>query len=145
MRWLAGLLVVLLAGCASIAPVAVPPQLDATPGAPAVITRDSFQNDAFSAWYPAGWRVVTSASFVAPHAVFISPCERAVIGLAIDGDDIAAILPPALRDGDTPRRRRGEINGVVILLAATSSAFDIYTPVYMRMHDSVLAHDADAP
>ncbi|TVR21583.1 MAG: hypothetical protein EA396_07610 [Anaerolineaceae bacterium] len=145
MRWLVGLLAGLLAGCASIAPVAVPPQLNATPGPPAIITRDSFQNDAFSAWYPAGWRVVTSASFVAPHVVFISPCERAVIGLATDGDDIAAILPPALRADDTPRHRRDDIGGIVILLAATSGAFDTYTPVFMRMRDSVLPHDADAP
>jgi hypothetical protein len=111
------LVLVLLVGCGQIAPMDTPPQLSATPGPPVVITADRYTTTAFSVWHPAGWRAVTSASFAEPSVVFISPDETAVIAVAVDGDDIAAVEPPVgvgvvgrdvIHDGLTVRFRAAD-------------------------------------
>ncbi len=127
----------LLGGCASLAPMQSPPQLSATPGPAFIITADRYVTTAFTVWYPADWRVVSSPAFAEPHVYFISPDEQAVIALALDEDDIREALPP-LTPGEL-RRAREIINGgdVVALMIAPEDGFDAYDAVFQRMIQSV--------
>lgn len=95
-------LVMLLSGCASLAPQTMRIDLDATPGPPVLVTDDRYTTVAFSVMYPAGWRAVSSAAFSEPYVVFVSPDEDVVIGVAVDAQDIAEIGPPNLPDDGTP-------------------------------------------
>ncbi|HRF99277.1 MAG TPA: hypothetical protein PLZ51_28890, partial [Aggregatilineales bacterium] len=76
----------LLSACAQIAPAQLPPRLIEqeknilpTLSAPFTITQNTYTNAVFSTTYPEGWRVVSSASFAPPSAVFVSPDEQQII------------------------------------------------------------------
>src|ERR1700690_2121838 len=58
-------MILLFAACIPASP---PTDLGATPGASAIITRDSYSNDLFSVAYPTGWRVITSPAGAPPSA-----------------------------------------------------------------------------
>ncbi|MDX2077910.1 MAG: hypothetical protein SFZ02_15890 [bacterium] len=80
------ILAMLLTACAQIAPAQLPPRLIEqeknllpTLSAPFTITQNTYTNEIFSTTYPEGWRVVSSASFAPPSAVFVSPDEQQII------------------------------------------------------------------
>jgi hypothetical protein len=60
-------------------PAAPPPNLGATPGAAAVVTRDTYSNDLFSVEYPAGWRVITSPAGAPPSVTFVAPSNCGLV------------------------------------------------------------------
>ena len=79
--------VLLLSGCAPIAPATAPPQLQHTPGRFYKITHTRFESDRFQLQYPANWRVVNASTadqeylkvaFVAPDqsVVFVRETAR---------------------------------------------------------------------
>lgn len=70
-----------LAGCV---PAHTPPQLAATPGAAVIVSAQTYQTEAFSARYPAGWRVITSPSGEPPFVTFAAPDGCTVILLALE-------------------------------------------------------------
>lgn len=93
LRWIFLIFGFCLTACAQIAPAQVPdrlanqdnPQLP-TLAAPFTITTDTYQNSAFVVAYPQGWRVVSSASFAPPSAVFVSPDEKQIILITTEAD-----------------------------------------------------------
>lgn len=64
-------------------PAATPEQLHFTPGAPIVVTPNTFATDAFSLRYPDGWRIVTGPAEAPQVATFVSPDNCAIILVAI--------------------------------------------------------------
>lgn len=79
------IVLLLLTACAQIAPAQLPDRLQGqnnhlpTLSAPFIITNQHYTNSAFSVNYPQGWRVVSSASFAPPSAVFVSPDEKQIV------------------------------------------------------------------
>ncbi|MBI5668282.1 MAG: hypothetical protein HZC41_09770 [Chloroflexi bacterium] len=71
----------LLSGCI---PARTPPQLAFTPGAPAVVTDETFTNSAFTVRYPAGWRVVTGAADAPPSVTFVAADEVSTVTLQVE-------------------------------------------------------------
>jgi hypothetical protein len=69
-------LILLFASCIPAAPL---PNLSATPGAAAIITRDGYRNDLFSVEYPAGWRVITSPAGAPPSVTFVAPGDCGLV------------------------------------------------------------------
>jgi hypothetical protein len=69
---------------AACIPAQPPPNLDATPGAAAVITRDTYRSDLFSVRYPEGWRAITSPAGAPPSVTFAAPgnCPLIVVSSA---------------------------------------------------------------
>jgi hypothetical protein len=87
------ILMMFLTACAQIAPAQLPDRLAEqqnnqlpTLAAPFTITTDTYRNGAFTVSYPQGWRVVSSASFAPPSAVFVSPDERQIILITSETD-----------------------------------------------------------
>ena len=83
----------MLTACAQIAPAQLPSRLIEqeenllpTLSAPFTITQNTYTNDIFSTTYPEGWRVVSSASFAPPSAVFVSPDEQQIILITSEAD-----------------------------------------------------------
>jgi hypothetical protein len=70
------LIALLFAACI---PAQTPAILDATPGAGAVVTDDTYRTDAFSLRYPSGWRVITSQAGVPPSVTFVAAGDCALI------------------------------------------------------------------
>lgn len=75
------LLLFVIAGCI---PARTPPQLAFTPGAPAVITDETFTNSAFTVRYPTGWRVVTGAADAPPSVTFVAADEVSTVTLQVE-------------------------------------------------------------
>lgn len=76
-----GLALLLFTSCI---PASQAPPLSATPGAAAVVTRDSYRNDLFSVEYPQGWRVITSPAGAPPSVTFVAPgdCMLVIVSSA---------------------------------------------------------------
>ena len=60
-------------------PASPPANVSATPGAAAIITEDTYQNDVFQVEYPKGWRVITSPAGAPPSVTFVAPGDCALI------------------------------------------------------------------
>lgn len=60
-------------------PAQTPPILDATPGAGAVITADTYRSASFSLRYPSGWRVITSQAGASHGVTLVAPGDCALI------------------------------------------------------------------
>ena len=79
-------------------PASPPANIAATPGAAAIITRDSYQNDRFSVEYPADWRVITSPAGAPPSVTFVAPGNCALIIVST----VALEQPPTSPSCDQP-------------------------------------------
>lgn len=75
-------LLALLLTVTACVPMTEPPQLAWTPGAPVVVTDETYTGAAFVSLYPLGWRVVTSAADAPPAVTFVAPDDCAVIVIA---------------------------------------------------------------
>jgi hypothetical protein len=64
-------------------PAEVPEHLQFTPGAPIVVTQNTFATDDFSLRYPDGWRIVTGPADAPQVSTFVSPDNCAIILVAI--------------------------------------------------------------
>ncbi|NDJ62306.1 MAG: hypothetical protein GYB67_14360 [Chloroflexi bacterium] len=64
------------AGCI---PARTPDNLGATAGPPVVVTDTLYRGAAFSAYYPRGWRVITSAASAPPTVTFVAPDDCALL------------------------------------------------------------------
>jgi hypothetical protein len=131
--WIIAYIVLLLmAGCV---PAETRIDLDATPGPPVVITEDRYTTTAFSVTYPTAWRVVTSPTFAAPWVVFVRPDEAALIALAVEGDDIADLLPES---GDELRDETRAVGaGLTARLVAPADDWDAALATFERVIGSL--------
>jgi hypothetical protein len=82
----------MFAGCL---PVQKPPQLTFTPGAPFVVTHETFDAGTFRVSYPAGWRVITGQASAPTTVIFVAPGDSALIMLSLSPID----APPILETG----------------------------------------------
>lgn len=137
--WLIIGVIVILAGCQQVVPMAEPAVLSATAGAPVVITQDRYQTQSFNTWYDATWTVVSSASFDEPHAYFISPAEDALILIAPITYHTDDIRPPALTP-DVSLVQEMIVLGesFAIRLITTDQLIHIYQDIFQRMADDVV-------
>jgi hypothetical protein len=76
-------------------PVAKPPQLSFTPGAPFVVTDETFDTGVFRVSYPAGWRVITGQANAPTTVIFVAPGDAALMMLSLSPID----APPTLETG----------------------------------------------
>ena len=87
----AAAVLLLLAACGPIVPATVPAQLEATPGAPIILSETRVEAETFSSAYPDGWRIVKASEAGAPvRLVLVSPDDSLSITLAegsVDADD----------------------------------------------------------
>lgn len=120
---LAAGLLVLLAGCGRLAPASVPPQLTHTPGPPVVVAGATITTTAFTVANPAGWRVITSASFVPVTVVLVRPDESALMVFSVEAGDVPP-LPVPPEDGDvfTERVTRTLPDGTTVYAALRGPA-----------------------
>jgi hypothetical protein len=82
---------IILAACI---PAKVPSNLDDTPGPAVVVTDKTFENSAFTARYPDGWRIVTGEAQAAPSVTFVAPDEQSTIQLIVGTLDNASFNNP---------------------------------------------------
>lgn len=75
--------VLLLTIFAACTPAETPEQLRFTPGAPVVVTQNTFMTDEFSLRYPDGWRIVTGPADAPQAFTFVSPDNCAIILVAV--------------------------------------------------------------
>jgi uncharacterized protein YbdZ (MbtH family) len=73
------LLLLLLCSCI---PAKTPPQLNATAGAPVIVTERHIEFEGMQLEYPMGWRVITSAANDPASLVFAAPEDKAIIVLS---------------------------------------------------------------
>ena len=105
---------------AACTPASPPANLDATPGAAAVVTRDTYRNDLFSVEYPAGWRVITSPADAPPSVTFVAPGD---CGLVIVSSAPLDSVPtsPACADADfTVDQREVPLGDATVTVAASA-------------------------
>jgi hypothetical protein len=137
-RFIIGVTVMVLSGCRSIAPMATPPALSATSGAPIIITADRYQTMAFTTWYDSTWKAVSSASFDDTHVYFISPDEDALILIAPTDHNTADIRPPAMSVDQTIRQESLALSDQFsIYLIASDELMNTYQAIFHQMADSV--------
>jgi hypothetical protein len=133
------MLALLLAGCGSLVPARVPPQLTHTPGPPVIVTDHEVRTVAFRAQYPRGWQVITGPAFADPWVIFLNPDQTALIVLALDPADTAVNPPGAGADvcrlDDTIHL--AESQQIIVAVLAADGTCDPYVPVYRRMVDSL--------
>lgn len=143
MRWFILISVMLiLAGCDSVAPMDNPSTLSATAGAPITITEDRYHTDSFSTWYDPSWKVVSSASFDVTHAYFISPDEDALILIASPTHNTDNIYPPAVpNDTSLAQQMVSLSDDLVIYLITTDDLLETYQAVFQRTADSVIINE----
>lgn len=132
-------LVLLLAGCGSLVPAQVPPQLTHTPGPPVIVTDNEVRTVAFRAQYPRGWQVVTGPAFADPWMIFLNPDQTALIVLALDPAD-TDVSPPAAGD-DVCRLddaiHLSESRQMVVAVLVADGTCEPYVPVYRRVVESL--------
>ncbi|MCL4255678.1 MAG: hypothetical protein KJ043_18115, partial [Anaerolineae bacterium] len=130
------LLMLLITGCAQIAPAQLPERLAdqsnnqlPTLSAPFTITENTYQNEVFSVTYPEGWRVVSSASFAPPSAVFVSPDERQIILISTE-DNPSLTYPFDDVEYDNIQTQQGDI---WIIGIAPVAEWDAFLGIYEAM------------
>jgi hypothetical protein len=129
-----------IVGCAQIAPAQLPPRLVdqqdnllPTLSAPFTITHNTYANSAFSAMYPDGWRVVSSAEFAEPSAVFVSPDETQIILITTKANDTLS-APDNTVAYDQISRQKGDVWVIGIAPIADFESFlVIYEAVFMAL------------
>lgn len=134
------LIILCAAACGPIVPATTPPQLNHTPGAPVIVTWDTYTASEFSAHYPSGWTVITSPAFSTTWVVFTSPDEQAVIVLALDPND-TQVMPPQESDRSLQRESveipLNDGRTLTAVLAAPSDKGQVFRPVFEQMIASV--------
>lgn len=133
-RCKAALLIVL--SFAACIPAQQPPQLAHTPGAPVVVADGRAATAAFSARYPADWRVITGPAAQPPLLIFAAPDGCALIVLAAE-----AIDPPPLAtcaDSAAPRRETRQLSGANGAIYATLNASSTAWEAFLLSFESVL-------
>lgn len=141
-KWRGGIKIILfglilfITGCAQIAPAQLPERLAdqsdnrlPTLSAPFTITENTYQNEAFSVTYPDGWRVVSSASFAPPSAVFVSPDERQIILISTENSP-SLNYPFDDVDYDEIQTQQGDI---WIIGIAPVAEWDAFLRIYEAM------------
>jgi hypothetical protein len=88
-------------------PVEKPPQLTFTPGAPFVVTGETFDAGVFRANYPTGWRVISGQASTPTTVIFVAPNNAALIMLSLSPID----APPAI---DTSVEMRSTTQAVAL-------------------------------
>ncbi len=86
-------LFVLVLLCAACIPSRTPPQLSFTPGAPAVITPQTYANLLYRVTYPGGWRVITSAVESPYEVTFAAPDNQTLMRFSVNPVAEAPSLP----------------------------------------------------
>lgn len=131
---------VILCACGPIVPADVPAQLNATPGPPVIITDSVYISTHFATRYPGNWQVITSPAFSQTWVVFAT--DEAVIGLALDRDDIAQITPQV----DHELRRESQVISfesgsdrqvIYALLVAPSADWERYQEIFRQVIESI--------
>lgn len=75
--------------CMGCVPAKVPDNLDDTPGPSVVVADGYYRGSAFTARYPAGWRIVTSEASAPPSVIFVAPDEVSTIRLSVAPIDLS--------------------------------------------------------
>lgn len=104
---------------AACTPAETPEQLHFTPGAPIVVTQNTFMTDGFSLRYPDGWRIVTGPADAPQVFTFVSPDNCAIILVAVGSTE--PITSPDCADAHFQTTRR-EITLDALTLTIAGSA-----------------------
>jgi hypothetical protein len=131
--WLVMVGVALLAGCV---PARVPENLDDTPGPPVVVADQLYENSAFTARYPEGWRVVTSEARATPGAIFVAPDERTTIQLSVGGLEAGSFSNPDIQI-DIRGLTLDDDTQVTAIYTAPAEAWETYLPIFEWMLTTV--------
>lgn len=129
------LILLLLASCGSIVPATTPPQLAFTPGPPVVVTDRVYETADFTARYPSGWRIVTSAADEPTSVVFVGLDEQATITLMVG----------ALSDAQFDRSKQTDIRGITLkdeklvtaIGRAPTALWETFLPIFDAVVESV--------
>jgi hypothetical protein len=111
----------------------VPAILSQTPGAPVIVTDDTYTSTVFSTRYPSGWRVITSPANAPPFVTFASPDNCLIIVVSVEPIDLPA--PSGCTDQIHQKESRTLTFGDQTIYAAASapqSAWDDLAPLFER-------------
>ena len=133
-------LAILLAGCGTLVPAQVPPQLTHTPGPPVIVTDNEVRLTAFQARYPRGWQVITGPALGDPWVIFVNPDQTALIVLATNPAD-TEVSPPAAGDNVCRLQQSVQLGGsppqtISAALAADSNC-DNHLPTFAHILESL--------
>jgi hypothetical protein len=115
------LIIIFFAACI---PADTAPNRSATPGAGAMITRDTYQNELFSVSYPAGWRVITSPASAPPSVTFVAPGDCALIVVSSAPIDAPPTAPACDQADIQTVDRTVMLDGQQIVVAGSVPASD---------------------
>ena len=132
------LIIIFFAACI---PPATAPTPNRTPGAGAIITRDSYQNDVFSLSYPAGWRAITSPAGAPPSVTFDAPGNCALIVVSSAPIDAPPTAPACDQADIQTVDRTVMLDGQQIVVAGSvpTSDWDDFLSVVDRVAASLKA------
>ena len=119
---------------AACTPADTPDQLHFTPGAPIVVTQNTFATENFSLRYPDGWRIVTGPADAPQVFTFVSPDNCAIILVAVGVTQ--PINSPDCADVDFQTTRR-EITLGNRLLTVAGSAPDVQWETFLPQFELV--------
>jgi hypothetical protein len=138
--WKFIILIALTLGLAFTAclPAATPEQLRFTPGAPVVVTQNTFTAEGFSLRYPDGWRIVTGPADAPLVVTFVSPDNCAIILVAIGSAE--PINSPDCPEANFQTTRRQITLGTLLLTIAGSAPtaqWETFESAFERLVSSV--------
>lgn len=152
-KWRRGIKIILfglmlfITGCAQIAPAQLPPRLNdqqanhlPTLESPFIITSNTYANSAFSVIYPHGWRVVSSAGFAPPSAVFVSPDETYLIAITTETDATLAPPDPTI-PYDEIKIQKGDV-WIIGIAPITETDWESFLPIYEQMVMALVVLDS---
>ena len=128
------ILAISVGALAACTPAETPEQLTFTPGAPIVVTQNTFTTDDFSLRYPDGWRIVTGPADAPQVFTFVSPDNCAIILVAVGVTQ--PINSPDCPDADFQTTRR-EITLDNTLLTVAGSAPDTQWETFLPQFELV--------
>jgi hypothetical protein len=108
-------------------PAETPEQLSFTPGAPFIVTENTFTTNDFSLRYPDGWRIVTGPADAPQVITFVSPDNCAIILVAIGSTE--PITSPDCADVNFQTIHR-QVTIDDLLLTVAGSAPDAHWEVF---------------
>jgi hypothetical protein len=123
---------------AACMPAEAPEQLRFTPGAPVVVTENTFRAERFTLRYPDGWRIVTGPAEAPQFATFVSPDNCAIILVAVGSAE--PITSPDCADADFQTERREiTLDTLTLTIAgsAPSAQWETFEREYERLANSV--------
>jgi hypothetical protein len=129
---------------AACVPAKLPPGLGATPGAAVVVSGERVENAAFSAAYPAGWRVITSPAGEAPFVILAAPDPCVVIQLSLDARDIPEPAGCEASDLRTATETTATTPPVYVGLRAAADGWDAARAAFADVVASVRTAESDA-